>query len=102
MSTKITNQNYQSEVMEAKTPVLIDFYADWCMPCKMLSPVIEEIAGERSDIKVCKINVDQEPDLAGQFNVMSIPTLVVMKNGKPSATAVGVQPKQQILSMLDQ
>lgn len=101
MSMKITNQNFNAEVMESKEPVLIDFYADWCMPCKMLSPVIEEISSELSDVKICKVNVDEEPELAGKFNVMSIPTLVVMKDGKPHATAVGVQPKREILDMLN-
>ncbi len=100
MSTVLTNKNFEEEVMNAKSPVLIDFYADWCMPCKMLSPVIEEIAGEYTQIKVAKVNVDQEPELASKFNVMSIPTLVVMENGEAKATAVGVQPKQEILNMM--
>ena len=101
MSTIVTNQNYKKEVLEAKEPVLIDFFADWCMPCKMLSPVIEEIGAELSGVKVCKINVDEEPDLAQQFGVMSIPTLVVMKEGVPVQTTVGVRPKKEIISMLE-
>lgn len=101
MSMKITKQNFQKEVLESKEPVLIDFYADWCAPCKMIAPIVEEIAGEVSGVKVGKVNVDEEPDLAGQFRVMSIPTLVVMKDGKPVKTIVGVQPKKEILNMLE-
>lgn len=101
MAMKITEDNFDAEVLASEIPVLIDFYADWCVPCKMLSPVIEEVSQERDDVKICKVNVDEAPQLAGQFNVMSIPTLVVMKDGKPSASAIGVQPKAEILSMLD-
>ena len=100
MAMKLTEENFSTEVLQSEKPVLIDFYADWCVPCKMLSPVIEEIAGEQHDIKVCKVNVDEEPGLADQFGVMSIPTLVVMKDGKPAASAVGVQPKGAILNLL--
>lgn len=101
MSMKFTQQNFQQEVLESKEPVLIDFYADWCAPCKMIAPIVEEIAGEVSGVKVGKINVDEEPGLAGEFRVMSIPTLVVMKDGKPVKTIVGVQPKKEILNMLE-
>lgn len=96
----ITNNNFQSEVINSDKPVLLDFWASWCAPCRMLSPVVDEIANERGDIKVGKVNVDEEPELAGKFGVMSIPTLVVMKNGKIVNQSVGVRPKAQILAML--
>lgn len=97
---KITLDNFESEVMNAKEPVLLDFWASWCGPCRMVSPIVDEIADERKDIKVGKINVDEEQELAGKFGVMSIPTLVVMKNGKVANQSTGARPKAQILSML--
>ena len=98
---KITSENFESEVMQSDKPVLIDFWASWCMPCKMLSPTIDEIAGEvEQRIKVGKVNVDEEPKLAQKFNVMSIPTLVIIKDGKVQSTSVGVRSKQEILGML--
>ena len=100
MTVNVTNANFKSEVLDSSTPVLIDFYANWCMPCKMLSPVIEEISQEVSHAKVCKVNIDEEPELAQQFQVMSIPTLVVMKDGKVVNAAMGVRPKKDILNML--
>ena len=100
MTVKVTNSNFESEVLQSSAPVLIDFYANWCMPCKMLSPVIEEISQEVSDAKVCKVNIDEEPELAQKFQVMSIPTLVVMKEGKVLSTAMGMRPKKDILKML--
>ena len=96
----INNNNFQGEVMHSEKLVLLDFWASWCGPCRMVSPIVDEIAAERSDIKVCKINVDEQPELAAQFGVMSIPTLVVMKNGKVVNQAVGARPKAQILAML--
>lgn len=96
----LTSENYESEVMESDKPVLIDFWASWCGPCKMLSPVIEEIANEHPEIKVCKVNVEEEEELSAKFDVDSIPYLVVMKNGEITATSLGFKPKAQILDML--
>ena len=96
----INQSNFQNEVMNSDKPVLLDFWAPWCGPCRMVVPIVEEIARERSDIKVGKINVDENPELAGQFGVMSIPTLVVMKNGKIVNQSMGAKPKSTILAML--
>ena len=96
----IDRNNFQSEVLDSDRPVLLDFWAPWCTPCRMVGPILDEIAGERSDIKVAKVNVDEQPELAGQFGVMSIPTLVVMKEGGIVQQAMGARPKAQILSML--
>ena len=98
---KITKDNFQSEVMEAKGTVLLDFWASWCGPCKMIGPIIDQIADERTDIKVGKVNVDEEQELAVQFKVMSIPTLIVFKDGKVVNQSLGAKPKAAILSMLD-
>jgi len=97
---QITKDNFQNEVMESKVPVLLDFWASWCGPCRMVSPVVDEIATETPTIKVGKVNVDEQRELAAAFNIMSIPTLVVIKNGKITNQALGAKPKQQILSML--
>ena len=97
--TTVTKENFKAFTQSEK-PVLLDFWASWCGPCRMVSPIVDEIAAERSDIKVCKINVDEQPELAARFGVMSIPTLVVMKNGKVINQAVGARPKAQILAML--
>lgn len=97
--TEITDENFESEVLSSKKPVLVDFWASYCSPCKMLSPVIDNIARENPDIKVGKVNVEKEQQLAGKFNVMSVPTLMVFKNGKKVSAMVGVQPKEKILEM---
>lgn len=97
---RITKDNFINEVINSDKPVLLDFWASWCGPCRMVAPVIEEIADERTDIKVGKVNVDEEGELAAQFGIMSIPTLVVMKGGKITDQAVGARPKAQILGLL--
>ena len=99
-AVNINKANFLSEVIHSDKPVLMDFWAPWCSPCRMVGPVVEEISRERSDIKVCKVNVDEQPELAGQFGVMSIPTLVVMKNGKIVNQSIGAKPKNAILAML--
>ena len=98
---KITSENFKNEVLDSDKPVLLDFWATWCGPCRMVAPIVSEIADEREDIKVGKIDVDEQPDLARKFGIMSIPTLVVIKNGKLVKKSIGAIPKAQILSMLD-
>ena len=97
---KVNNDNFKSQVLENSKPVLVDFYADWCGPCKMLAPLVEQLAAESSDYDVCKLNVDEAPELAAKYGVMSIPTLIVFKGGEAAARSVGVQSKQNILKML--
>ena len=97
---KITAENYENEVLNSDKPVLLDFWAAWCGPCKMVSPLVDEIALENADIKVGKINVDEQPDLAAKFGVMSIPTLVVIENGKEVNRSIGAMPKASILKLV--
>ena len=97
---KISKENFASEVLNSNKPVLLDFYADWCGPCRMVGPIVSEIATERNDVKVGKINVDEQPELAAQFQVMSIPMLAVIKNGKLENQVVGYRSKEQIEAML--
>ena len=96
----INKNNFQCEVLNSEKKVLLDFWAPWCGPCRMVVPMVEEIAKERPDIKVGKINVDENPELASQFGIMSIPTLVVMENGKIVSQVMGARPKDAILAML--
>ena len=96
----ITKANFEQEVLKSDRPVLLDFWASWCGPCRMVAPTLDEIAAERQDIKVGKINVDDEPELTAQFRVMSIPTLVVMENGEKVDQALGYRPKESILKLL--
>ena len=97
----LTDLNFEQEVMRSDKPVLIDFFATWCGPCRMVSPLVDEIAQQRSDIKVCKVDVDDQGELASRFGVSSIPMLVVMKNGKVTAKSVGAMPKEDILALVD-
>ena len=99
-ATNINKNNFQNEIIDSEKNVLLDFWAHWCAPCRMVVPIIEEIAGERPDIKVGKINVDEQPELASEFGIVSIPTLVVMKNGKIVQQVSGARPKNAILEML--
>lgn len=97
---QVTSANFEQEVIRSDKSVLVDFWASWCGPCRMVAPILEQIAQEREDIKVCKINVDEQPELAAAFNIMSIPTLMVVKEGKVTNKAMGARPKEQILAML--
>ncbi len=99
---RVTNDNFETVVLQTNKPVLIDFYAAWCGPCRMVSPLVDEIAEENSDYQICKVDVDEAPELAQKFGVMSIPTLVVWKDGKVVTQNVGAVPKSTILDMLKQ
>lgn len=96
----ITKENFAQEVLQSEKPVLLDFWASWCGPCRMLSPIVDEVAEERGDVKVGKVNVDEQPELAGEFGVMSIPTLLVFEHGKLVRQAVGARPKASVLELL--
>ena len=97
---KITSENFESEVVNSGKTFLLDFWAPWCGPCRMVSPIVDEIAEEHDEFKICKVDVDQEPELAQKFGVVSIPTLVVIKDGKVAGQSVGAKPKEDILEML--
>ena len=97
----ITKNNFESEVINSDKPVLLDFWAAWCAPCRMLTPILEQIAAENPDIKVGKINIDEQEALSDAFGILSVPTLIVFKNGKPIKQASGVRPKKQILDMMN-
>ena len=99
---KITKDNFEQEVVQSEQPVLLDFWAEWCGPCRMLSPVVDQVADEVTDVKVGKINVDEEPELARQFGIMSIPTVVFLKNGKEIGRKVGLMPAQAYTAVLDE
>lgn len=98
---KLTAQNFEEEVMQSDKPVLVDFYADWCGPCKMMSPIVEEISDEKADAKVCKLNIDEEMEIAQKYGVMSIPTFMVFKDGKVAKKDMGAKAKTDVLSMFD-
>ena len=100
MAIVLTKDNFDNEVINSSVPVLVDFWATWCGPCKMLAPTIEEIAKENSDIKVCKVDIDENPELAQRFQIMSIPTLVAIKDGKEVNRSVGVVPKDKIVNLV--
>ena len=97
---KITTENFEQEVLQCEKPVLVDFYADWCGPCKMMAPIIEEIAGEVTDVKVGKLNIDENMEIAQKYGVMSIPTFIVFKNGEVSKKNLGAKPKSAVLELL--
>ncbi len=97
----VTKDNFMDEVLKSDKPVLIDFWATWCGPCRMMSPVIDEIAAENADIKVGKINVDEQPELAQKYGVMSIPTVILFKNGQPAFTSIGAKPKAAMMQLIN-
>lgn len=96
----LTAENFRKEVLEYEGTAMVDFWASWCGPCQMVGPIIEEIAEERTDVKVCKVNVDEQPDIAGKYDVMSIPTIIVFKDGEPTTVSVGAKPKAELLALL--
>ena len=96
----INKDNFHQEVLNSEKPVLLDFFASWCGPCRMVGPILDEIAEEREDIKVCKVDIDEQPELASRYRVMSVPTLMVLKNGQIVDQSIGAKPKHQILAMV--
>lgn len=98
--TKLTVDNFEQEVLQADKPVLVDFYADWCGPCKMMSPVVDEVAEEEADVKVCQINIDENMDIAQKYRVMSIPTFIAFKNGEEAGRQIGAVPKSALLELV--
>lgn len=98
--TKLTVDNFEQEVLQADKPVLVDFYADWCGPCKMMSPVVDEVAEEEADVKVCQINIDENMDIAQKYRVMSIPTFIGFKNGEEAGRQIGAVPKSALLELV--
>jgi thioredoxin 1 len=96
----INKDNFHKEVLNSDKPVLLDFFASWCGPCRMVGPILDEIAEEREDIKVCKVNIDEQPELASRYRIMTIPTLMVLKEGQIIEQSVGAKPKHQILAMI--
>lgn len=96
----LTTANFRKEILEYEGTAMVDFWASWCGPCQMVGPVIEEISNEVKDVKVCKVNVDEQPDLAGKYNVMSIPTIIIFKNGEPTTVSVGAKQKAELLALL--
>ena len=100
MEVVLTSSNFEKEVYDSEIPVLVDFYADWCGPCKMMGPVVEEISGELDDVKVCKINIDEEMEVAQRYGVMSIPTFIAFKNGEMTGKQVGAVPKGALADLV--
>ena len=101
MALHVTTQDFESQVLQASGPVLVDFWAEWCGPCRMLAPVLEQLEAERSDIQICKVNIDEETELARRYGVMSIPTVILFQNGQEKNRSVGLVPKERLLMLLD-
>ncbi len=99
--TEVTDSTFQAEVIESETPVLVDFWAPWCGPCRMVGPVLEEIASERDDVRIVKLNVDENQQTAGKYGVMSIPTMIIFKAGEPAKQIVGAQPKKKLVAEIE-